>query len=259
MKARQTRLAVLGLASGLALVGVFAFAPKEQPQDYHLFADTAPFGPIPNAANVLSNLAFLAVGVWGLAVVLSKRGRAAFAETWERRPWALFFAAIAATAFGSAYYHWNPNDATLFWDRLPMTVAFTSLVTALLAERVDRRIARRLFLPLVAAGIVAVISWPVLNDLRPYILLQAATILVVLVSTLFFESPHRDGRWMAGLLAGYAAALLFEAFDHPIKAALGFIGGHPLKHLAATAGTACVVVMLKRRALPPREVLSPEV
>ena len=52
---------------------------------------------------------------------------------------------------------------------------------------------------------------------------------------------------MAGLLAGYAAALLFELFDHPVKSALVFTGGHPLKHLAAAAGTACVVVMLRRR------------
>lgn len=249
MKARQPRLAVLGLASALGLVGVLAFAPREQPQDYHRFADMAPFGPIPNAANVLSNLAFFAVGLWGLTVVLSTHAACSFDEPWERRPWALFFTAIAATAFGSGYYHWTPNDATLFWDRLPMTVAFTSLVAALLAERVDRRIARRLFLPLVATGLAAVIAWPLLNDLRPYIFLHATAILVVLVCTLFFKSRYQDGRWMAGLLAGYAAALLFEVLDHPIKAALGFIGGHPLKHLAAAAGTACVVVMLRRRGL----------
>lgn len=49
------------------------------------------------------------------------------------------------------------------------------------------------------------------------------------------------------LVVVYAAALLFEVFDHPIKAALGITGGHPLKHLAAAAGTACVGVMLLRR------------
>jgi hypothetical protein len=247
MKLRQGRLAALALASALALVSVLAFAPKKQPQAYHLFADTVPFGPIPNAANVLSNLAFFAVGLWGLAVVLSPHTVRSFDEPWERRPWALLFAAIAATAFGSGYYHWKPNDATLFWDRLPMTVAFTSLVAALLAERVDPRIARRLFLPLVATGLAAVIAWPLLNDLRPYIFLQAAAILLVLVCTLFFKSRYQDGRWMAGLLAGYAAALLFEALDHQVRHALGFIGGHPLKHLAAAAGTACVVMMLRRR------------
>jgi hypothetical protein len=241
------RLAAPGAAAAALLLAVLAVAPKAQPQDYHLFADTVPFGPIPNAANVLSNLAFLAVGLWGWAVVSSPRQANAFDEPWERRPYALFFAAIAATALGSTYYHWRPNDATLFWDRLPMTVAFTSLVAALLAERVDPRIARRLFLPLVGAGLASILLWPLLDDLRPYIFLQAFSIFVVLVSTLFFRSRYEGSRWMVGLLAGYAAALLFELFDHPIKSALVFTGGHPLKHLAAAAGTACVVVMLRRR------------
>jgi hypothetical protein len=151
----------LGVASAIVFVAVFAVAPKDQPQGYHHFADTAPLGPIPNALNVLSNVAFLAVGLWGLAVVLSPRAARAFDEPWERQPYVLFFAAIAATAFGSAWYHRNPSDQTLFWDRLPMTVAFTSLV------------------------------------------------------------------------------------------ALVFTGGHPLKHLAAAAGTACLgVMLLRRRGVP---------
>jgi hypothetical protein len=34
------------------------------------------------------------------------------------------FLGIFLTGFGSSYYHWNPNDDTLFWDRLPMTLCF---------------------------------------------------------------------------------------------------------------------------------------
>ncbi len=242
------RARALGAAAALLFVAVLAVAPKGQDPTYRRFADTTPLGPVPNAANVLSNLAFLAVGLWGLAAVLPKKGQAAFEEPWERRPWALFFAAIASTALGSGYYHRAPDDATLFWDRLPMTVAFTSLVTAVLADRVDREAARRLFLPLVAAGIAAILAWRFLDDLRPYVFLQAGAIVVVLVSTLFFPSRYAGGRWMAGLLAGYAAALVFEALDHPVKHLLGFIGGHPLKHVAAAAGTASVGAMLRRRA-----------
>lgn len=237
----------LGAAVALLLVAVFAVAPKSQDAAYHLFADTARLGPIPNAANVLSNLAFLAVGLWGLGVVLSRRRGAGFPDPSERRPWALFFAAVAVTGFGSAYYHWNPGDATLFWDRLPMTVAFTSLVAAVLADRVDPTAGRRVFLPLIAFGLASVLAWRFLGDLRPYILLQAASILVVLVATLFFTSRTGGGGWMLGLLAGYGAALLFELLDHQVKAVAGLTGGHPLKHLAAAAGTACVVLMLARR------------
>ncbi len=51
-----------------------------------------------------------------------------------------------------------------------------------------------------------------------------------------FPSRYPHGRWLGGLVAGYAAALLFEVFDRQVKATIGFTGGHPLKHLAAAAG-----------------------
>ena len=242
---RRTRL--LGAAALVLLVAVFAVVPKGQDQGYHRFADTETLVGIPNAANVLSNLAFLAVGLWGLAVTFSAQARPAFGEARERRPYALFFAAVAATAFGSAWYHGLPNDATLFWDRLPMTVAFTSLVATVLAERIDPEMGRRVLVPLVGFGLATVFFWRLSDDLRPYVFLQAAAILVVGMSTLFFESRYAGGSWMVGLLAGYGAALLFEHFDAAVRSLLVVIGGHPLKHLAAAAGTACVVVMLKRR------------
>jgi hypothetical protein len=240
---------VLGTTAALLLVAVFAVAPKAQDQAYHLFVDTAPFGPVPNALNVLSNLGFLAVGLWGLSTVSAARAAHAFVDAWEARPWALFFAAIAATAFGSAWYHTAPDDARLFWDRLPMTVAFSSLVAALLEERVDAQVGRRLLVPLVVAGLAAILAWRFLGDLRPYIFLQAFSILVV-VAAQFFPSRYPHGRWLAGMVVGYAAALFFETFDHQVKSTLGFTGGHPLKHLAAAAGTACLVWMIRRRSEP---------
>jgi len=248
----RRRLALLGAAAALLFIAVFAVAPKTQDQRYHRFADTAFLGPVPNALNVLSNLGFLVVGLWGLSVASEARTGRTFDDPWESRPWALFFAAIAATAFGSAWYHAAPDDARLCWDRLPMTVAFSSLVVAVLAERVDTRAARRLFVPLVGAGLAAILAWRSLDDLRPYVFLQAFSILVILAA-LFLPSRYPHGRWLAGLIVGYAAALLLEIFDRPVKAALGFTGGHPLKHLAAAAGAACLVWMIvkRRKERPP--------
>jgi hypothetical protein len=44
-----------------------------------------------------------------------------FLSTRERWPYLVFFARIALTAFGSAYYHLRPATGRLVWDRLPMT------------------------------------------------------------------------------------------------------------------------------------------
>ena len=40
--------------------------------------------------------------------------------------WVLFYAGIAAAAFGSAYYHLKPDDDRVIWDKLP--VRFYSLL-----------------------------------------------------------------------------------------------------------------------------------
>ena len=61
----------------------------------------------------------------------------AFIDARERWPYALFFAGVALTGLGSAYYHWAPDTPRLFWDRLPMTVGFMALLAAIVAERVS--------------------------------------------------------------------------------------------------------------------------
>src|ERR1051326_213995 len=96
---------------------------------YHEFAG-------PRAMLVLSNVPFAVIGILGLC-------RAA--RSWTAR---VFFAAVTATAFGSAYYHLQPNDQTLFWDRLPMAVGFMALVALVIGERFA--------VPVIAAGVASV-------------------------------------------------------------------------------------------------------
>jgi hypothetical protein len=73
----------------------------------------------------------------------------AFSHPWERRAFAVVFAATALVALGSSYYHHEPTTARLFWDRLPMTVVFVGLLGITVAERVDLAAGRRLFWPLI--------------------------------------------------------------------------------------------------------------
>jgi hypothetical protein len=77
-------------------------------------------------------------------------------ELWS---WTLFFAGVTAVAFGSSYYHLKPNDATLVWDRLPMTIAFTSVMAIFIIERVDDRAGTKSLAPLVIAGALSIMYW----------------------------------------------------------------------------------------------------
>ena len=111
-----------------------------QPQSYHLFADQRAFLGIPNFGDVVSNVPFAIIGVWGLFFLLRLRPEEIsqrFIDTRERWFYLIIFFGMLLTAFGSSYYHLHPDNARLVWDRLPMTIVFMSFVAALIAERSD--------------------------------------------------------------------------------------------------------------------------
>ena len=130
---------------------VLAVPPWPQDLVYHNFADTRAFFGIPNFWNVVSNAAFLIVGVAGL------------------RDDPLMAAGLILTAFGSGYYHWSPSSQTFFGDRLPMTIVFMAFYAAFLDDRLNIRRARW---PLVILGVASVVWWRWTDDLRPYIMVQ---------------------------------------------------------------------------------------
>ncbi len=232
---------VVGLRE-VSAVGLALVKPIPQDQSYHRFADARMWFGTPNAADVWSNLLFVVVGIAGL-MWLARR------PVPQRWIWLSFFAGVALVGFGSAYYHLNPCDATLVWDRLPMTVAFMSFFAGLLAERWNERAAAWLFVPLLAFGVGSVVDWHYTNDLRWYGVVQFGPMLVIPV--LLMARPARYWRtsdvWM--VLGWYAAAKVLERADALVFAALGgVVSGHTLKHLAAAAGCGWVLRALRRQA-----------
>jgi hypothetical protein len=133
---------------------VYLFPAIPQSEAYHNFADTRAFLGIPNFLNVASNALFLVVGLPGMWFTLRASAEPnTFVDSRERWPYFVFFVGVTLTAFGSAWYHLRPNDHTLVWDRIPMAIAFMSLVAALVAERIDVAAGVRLLLPLVAVAL----------------------------------------------------------------------------------------------------------
>ena len=220
------------IAAVLALAFLILAPPIPQDQDYHLFADQRSILGIPNFWNVISNLPFLLVGVLGL------RG---FRDAASR----ILFTGVALTSFGSGYYHLHPNDATLVWDRLPITLVFMGLLTLVISQWIGPVWGRRsLLLPLVLFGIGSVVWWRFTGDLRAYAVAQFGPALVMLPA-FWFDRTIR-GLWPAGAL--YALAKIAETFDRGIYTAIP-VSGHTLKHLAAALAT--LWILRWRRSLPP--------
>ena len=132
---RRTWL-IIGLAA-VAFAAAFLLPAMPQPPAYHDFADTRTLLGVANFLDVTSNAAFLVVGLAGM--VASFRPRTRLATGAERVLYAVFFAGMVLTAAGSAYYHLDPDNETLFWDRLPMTISFMALVAAQVSERISLR------------------------------------------------------------------------------------------------------------------------
>src|SRR5204863_1270872 len=102
---------------------------------YHNFADHRSILGVLHGLNVLSNIPFLVIGAVGLAFLGSAAARrpgGPFLRSAERWPFVVFFVGVALTAFGSAYYHLDPTNSRLVWDRLPMAVGFMALFAAVL-------------------------------------------------------------------------------------------------------------------------------
>ena len=140
----------------ISLVGLLPLPPLLQDQAYHQFADQRELFGIPNFWNVVSNLPFIAVGLAGL--LRCRRDATTL----------VLFTGLFLTGFGSAYYHLNPSDNTLFWDRLPMTICFAAILAAVVEERVDARAAAMLLPPMLAIGIFSLLLWRWTDDLRLY-------------------------------------------------------------------------------------------
>jgi hypothetical protein len=218
---------------------------------------------IPHFLDVVSNIGFLVVGLWGTVFVLREHAgaHAAFLTGRERWPYFFFFLGVLLTAFGSTYYHWAPDDARLLWDRLPMAMGFMALLAAVLGERVAPALASQTLVPLVGAGIGSVLYWRWTDlagrdDLRLYGIVQFGSLAIVLALCLLLRSRYTRGNDMFGVVALYALAKLFEGLDKQAFALGGVISGHTLKHLTAALACCFVVRMLMMRR-PSAERLTP--
>ncbi|MGB7203067.1 MAG: hypothetical protein WBD16_12515 [Pyrinomonadaceae bacterium] len=234
------RHAVIALILVGSFVAMFARQPFAQEQAYHDFADKRALFGIPNFGDVASNIAFLFAGLAGLAVCFTRDlGR-------ERSAWIVAFAGIALVSVGSGYYHLEPTDATLFWDRATITVGFMGVLVAVLGEYVSERFNAMLW-PAVIVGLASVVYWRLFEDLRFYYWIQLGP-MVALPFTLLFFRPVYSNRWL--LLAGlgwYGVAKLTELGDKVVFAATqNFVSGHTLKHLFAGLGCYFMCLALKK-------------
>lgn len=238
------RLGLLVLLAAGAVAWILTLPAIAQDPAYHQFVDQRAIAGIPNFWNVVSNLPFLFVGLYGLYAC----GQARWLELSHRYPWTVAAMAAIFIAFGSGYYHWHPDNRTLFWDRLPMTLAFMGVFGAAIAERISTRWGYVLLGPFLLLGLWSVEVWrrgelTGAGDLRFYAVVQFYPMAAIPLILLLFPTRYtKPGGWWA-LLGLYAAAKLFETFD----AQFSPLSGHTLKHMTAALALGSAYRMVRTR------------
>ena len=244
------------LAAAVALLAFAVWGPFLPASAHqHDFADQRGLQGLPCALDVLSNLPFAVAGAWGL-VWLRRLGALRLCLA-TRATAALFFVGLVLTTAGSSWYHWQPDNAGLLWDRLGMSVAFAGLLGLAVVGRISPRAGLATALGLMVAAPAAVLAWAHTGNLTPWAVVQFGGMLVVLALACL---PHRHGALvlqLGPLIAWYAAAKVMELADHSVyEATAGWVSGHTLKHLLA-AGAALPVLFAMARLHHSRYVAVP--
>jgi Ceramidase len=232
----DNRLKIIVAIVAVSVIAVFSMDPIAQDPGYHNFADRRGTLNIPNFYNVLSSLPFVIIGVMGMRLVALDQARGGLVEL--QAVYMTFFAGVFLTGLGSVYYHYYPDNQTLLWDRLPMTITFMAFFIAIVGETISSQIALKLFIPLLVSGIASVVYWYVseLNgsgDLRAYVLVQFLPVLLIPLILWLFNSRLNGNKYIWGVIGAYTVSKLMEFFDARIYSVLGVISGHSLKHLIA--------------------------
>jgi len=244
--------------TALSIAAAFLLPAMPQPTEYHDFADQRHLFGIANFLDVASNAGFLLVGVAGLFVVL--KPRMPFEHNSERLPYAIFFVGLVLTALGSGYYHLQPDNEHLFWDRLPMTIAFMSLIAAQIVDRISVRAGLILLLPMLLIGIASAVYWLVTEragagNVVPYGILQAYSVVMLLAIAWLYPSRYTRSNDIYWVFTAYVLSKVLETFDKELLAVGHLVSGHTLKHVAAAIAGLVILRMLMLRR--PAECSAP--
>lgn len=225
------------------------FSPSE-----NLFADLRVLCGVHNFGDVISNISFVLVGLYAITYLVRNDNK-------DFNMWLIAIGSIMV-GLGSAYYHNNPNNATLVWDRLPMSIVFSgifmySINTLHLIEKRNYQLASLAYL---VFSIATVLIWKLgtkinLNLITPYVFLQfgGMVLIIVLAIMAFFEKKAQLSKTLFVIIVCYAVAKVFEHFDFQVFTALNHtISGHSIKHLFS----ALAIILWFKLLSPPKLVAS---
>ncbi len=222
----------------MSIIVLLFVGPIPQDLGYHDFADTRQILSVSHFNDVISNVPFLIFGIWGLMSIRKRQ----IVQT-IRIHYIIFCVGVILTGLGSSYYHLNPNNNTLVWDRLPMTIAFMSFFSAVVVDYLSHNLGRKILIPALLFGIASVLYWHITEglgkgDLRPYAIVQFLPMILITLMIIMYEPVNTQKRFIVWGLVFYGLSKVFEALDKSIfETSWEVISGHSIKHAMAALGS----------------------
>lgn len=228
------------------LLAVF-IPPIPQDPEYHNFADQRTVAGIPHFWNVISNLPFVIIGLIGLLYGNFSSCTGSLTISYR-----VFFFGVFLVGLGSAFYHFQPTNETLVWDRIPISIIIMALLTLIVGEYFSINAEKYLLLPLTLIGIASVLYWHSteqagVGDLRLYALVQFLPMLLIPMIIIMYQPRGAPIKFIWLILGTYMGAKVFEIADVYFYNLTGYISGHALKHLVASLAPLFLFLALKDR------------
>ena len=193
------------------------------PPEYHNFADKRTFLGIPNAMDVLSNIAILIP-----ALYLLQRKKTNMSN--------LLILHIILLSVASSYYHLNPSDETIFADFL--MIAASSMIILIIISDTEYG------LLLYSYAIFSILYWKYTGDLRFYILILIGVPLYIVIKY-YKNIGLRNYLYIIVIMC--ILLRISEHNDHLVYKLTNYqISGHTLKHIFSGIGIWYMIKLLQK-------------
>jgi len=164
---------------------------------------------------------------------------------------AIIFTGFLLLTVGSGYYHLHPNNYSLVYDRIPISIIQMSLFSFIIYDRVHPQKGYKALFVLNIVGVLSVIYWILTEqagkgDLRPYAMVQFFPLIAIPLLLWMYKSSSHYTRTIVWMFLFFGLAKLAETYDNEIYLLLNnTISGHTFKHLLMTAAGYEIVVLFK--------------
>lgn len=213
----------------VVILFIFFNHPIHQDLSYHNFAEKNHVGIIPHFTDVITNLSF---GFVGIFLFLRYRNNKEYYGAQKKLFYSFCFSACAL-CIGSGFYHWNPNNYGLLFDRITMLLGFALIF-------LDTTIRYKIFshtnlctkiLTVEFLFLVTLVPWIRNDRLELYIFAQFFVMSVMpLLAIKNFTEGGNQYKHILMMFLFYSLAKFFEFYDYFFYQLI-HISGHSIKHI----------------------------